>query len=348
MRRLLFSAMFLGCFLWISPLFSAMTGGDYEIYGDVFSSFQDVGSSGGGFQLYHTGGEFVSGFGAEVATGSIRIAGTLQLGETIKIGDGTSTTTFEIGNNGGTNNGVLQGANILVDIGGGCDLQQDCMAARLAEAVNAGTHNLLVDAGVDDSTSTTVDLVNVNPNATGDFPIIETVVDADVVFVGMSLTITEGIILKSGFQALERDNLSLTLSSSTLSFGTLSTEAISTTSLTMTVTTDSETGYGITLTEDTDFCTGGVDCDEDENNIDDVAAGQIVTAGTEGYGVRTTSGAGIVGADTAIDGSLPLATHPIAISGHETDVEFLVAIDESKTVAGEYAHNLTFTVTANP
>lgn len=334
--------------LWGSQLSAAMTGGDFEIFADSFSFVEDVGISGGGYQLTQTGGEFFAQNVYEAATGTISIAGVdffTVFGETFEISDGTTTSVFIFENRAGGGNGTIEFGNVVVDTGGGCDGIPGCMQARVIEAINATTHPLLVDAG--SGGADIISLVNVNPDEVGDDPIVENITDVNFTVEGMSFTPSGSYILRAGFQALERGSLSLSLSTTTLALGTLSTTEVTSTSLVMTVTSDS--GYGVSLTEDKNLCRTANNCDVDANNIDDVGAGVDVVAGTEGYGVRTSGGAGLLAADDAIDADgVAVANSANAATAQETEVIFQAALDATKSRAGSYSHTVTFSISANP
>lgn len=146
--------------------------------------------------------------------------------------------------------------------------------------------------------------------------------------------------LRGGFQAAERGILSASLSAATVALGTVTTTAVSTGSLILTVSTDSETGYTLSMTEDGNLRTNTGD------TIDDVADG-TVTAGAEEYGIQTTGLDGLLTTDTAINGSVAVASTSSTVSNRQTTVVFSAGISPT-TPAGSYQHTVTFTVTVNP
>ncbi len=146
--------------------------------------------------------------------------------------------------------------------------------------------------------------------------------------------------LRGGFQAMEKTVLSLSFNTTTVALGALSLLSIASSTVTSTVTTDSITGYSITLTEDGNLRDG-------VNDINDVADG-AVSVGAEEYGVRTIGGGGeLAGVDTAIVGGLEIATSVGAVTGQETGIQFRAAIGGT-SLAGSYAHAITATITVNP
>ena len=148
--------------------------------------------------------------------------------------------------------------------------------------------------------------------------------------------------LRAGFQAMDRENISLTLSTDALDLGTIDPAAISSSTLTATASTDYLYGYNVTITEDSDFqiATG--------HTIDDVADGSV-TAGSEEYGIMTSGAAGQYNAaDTAITATeKTIAEHASSIASQETNILFRASADQTKTRAGAYSHTVTFTATIN-
>lgn len=148
-------------------------------------------------------------------------------------------------------------------------------------------------------------------------------------------------IVEAGFQAAASGvALSATLSANSVSLSTLSASAVNSASQTLTITTNSPTGYTTTITEDGSLRSGSDD-------INDVADG-AVTLGSEEYGISTSGSAGqFNSADTAITGvaKTVATTSTIAIS-EQTAITYKAAISGS-TVAGNYSHTVTFTTTAN-
>jgi len=145
--------------------------------------------------------------------------------------------------------------------------------------------------------------------------------------------------LQGGFYFPGTGTISCTVSPTTIALGTLSTGSVSTDSLVLTVTTDSASGYATTVTEDGNLRSGGDD-------IDDVSDGSV-TAGAEEYGIVTSGGNGQLGADTAIDGSVTVASKSSEAEAVATTVTFN-ASRAAGTVAGSYSHIVTFTCSANP
>lgn len=158
----------------------------------------------------------------------------------------------------------------------------------------------------------------------------------------LSPTSTSGgtYVLNGGFQAAETGILSFSLSANSINFGTMDPVAVSSDNMQVTVSSDSENGYTVTITEDGDLRTSSGD------NIDDVADGEV-TAGKEEYGIYTTGADGLLSTDTAISGSVNVASATGQVTSRSTTVYFKVAVGAS-TVAGDYSHIITFTTTVTP
>lgn len=147
--------------------------------------------------------------------------------------------------------------------------------------------------------------------------------------------------LRGGFLNSVAGSLSYTLSKSTLSlsFGSSPLTTVASDSLIITVTTDSLTGYVTTISENGNLVSGA-------NNINDVADG-TVTAGAEEYGIKTSGGNGVLTNDTAINGTVTVASASTPVASSATTVLFRAAVSQS-TISGSYSHAVTFSITANP
>lgn len=157
----------------------------------------------------------------------------------------------------------------------------------------------------------------------------------------VSATSSEGgnFVLLGGFLAAEPGSLSFSLDSNSIALGTLTTAAVSTGSVTMTVTTISDTGYTVSISEDGNLRTsGGADIDD---------ASGVVTAGSEAYGISTSGADGLLASDTAISGAVNVASNAASVSGNTVAVTFS-ASKTNNTPAGDYSHVVTFTATVNP
>lgn len=343
------------CFLFIfilllpTTLSAAMTGGDFEIYADSFSVVQDqLTTSGGNFTLTNTGGE-PSGILGSTATGTIVVGMSgmdfgIEADPTFTLGDGIVTTTFKFENGAGMMNGELTGSGqVIVDTGGGGGGFISGMTNRVAEAINSV--NALVEIYAVSDGVDTVTLTNIRTSGVdGNVPITENIAGSFVV-TGMSGggNISTGIVLKGGFQAMERASLSMSVDPSTVALGQLSLAAVSSGSVVMTVTTDSSSGYAVSATEDGNLRKGVGGANDDINDVVD----GTVSAGSEEYGIVTSGGGGLLAVDTALSGTLSVASSNSNVTAQQTTITFKAAIGSSSR-AGSYSHIVTFTATANP
>lgn len=147
-------------------------------------------------------------------------------------------------------------------------------------------------------------------------------------------------VLNAGFQQAAGNSVTLSLGAETVSLGALSTSAVASSALTATVSTESETGYTLSVSEDGNLRVGS-------EEINDVADG-AVSAGAEEYGIRTSGTNGLLNSvDTAISNNLNIGSSLASVSGDIITINFKAAIS-SATVFGSYSHIITFTLTANP
>ena len=111
----------------------------------------------------------------------------------------------------------------------------------------------------------------------------------------------------------------------------------------ITVTTDSVTGYGMTLVENDNLRIVGHDDDPDPD-IDDIdtAINTTIDAGTEEYGITTDAVT-----YEPISGSVSVASSLSPVSSSVTTLGFGMAISQS-TLAGSYSQTITLTLTVNP
>lgn len=317
-----------------------LVGGNYRIYADSFSVIEDTYSTGGNYGLFSTGGEFSAGIIQAPISGTITVAsGSLatDFDDTFTISDGYVTTTFKFFNFAGGNSGLVDGGQVVVDTGGGgADTIED-FADQIVIAINSSTHSLQVTA-THDTNDGLILLTNDHGEDVGVVPMTEDITDPTVMtFSGMSRE-AGNYALRGGFQAMELSALSLTLSTTSIALGTLALDSVASSSLTATVTSDG--GYSVSITEDGNLRDGA-------NDIDDIGAGNV-TAGTEGYGIRTSGAQGQVnGSDTAVTGgSLTVASSNSSASAVATTVDFRAAVD-TDSLAGSYSHTVTFSISSS-
>lgn len=137
---------------------------------------------------------------------------------------------------------------------------------------------------------------------------------------------------------------SLSKNSISLDFGADPTAIVVSDSVTLTVSTDSTSGFTAVVTEDGNLRSGG-------NDIDDVTDGDI-TAGTEEYGIKNTATSGDVSSSisssySAIANNLTVLSGTKPVTGVSGTFTFAAAV-ATATQSGSYAHTVTFSVVANP
>ncbi len=318
-----------------------MTGGGFAIYADSFSIVSDEYTTGGNFGLFGTAGEFGAGIIQSPIQGSIvqvdEYIAHSNLTHEITIGDGVVTTTFALRNGAGLLNGQLLdgvGPEIVIDWGGAASTNQGLLSDRIAQAINAETHNLAIYAQSDGVDS--VFLTNIRTEGAQAVAIVENITEDAMTFSGMSQNGTRS--LRGGFQAMELGAVSLTFNTTTVNLSDLTLLSVASSSITATVTSDG--GYVLSAQEDGNLRTG-------IHDIDDVIGGAVV-AGTEGYGIRTSGDDGQQnGADVALTGiDLTIASNIGSVVGEDTIIDFRAAIDQD-SIGGDYSHIVTFTITSS-
>lgn len=152
-------------------------------------------------------------------------------------------------------------------------------------------------------------------------------------------TSANGFVLRGGFQAQEKGILSFSASGSSVNLGALTSASVSSGSVIFTISTDSETGYTLSATEDGNLRSG-------VNDIDDVSDG-TVTAGSEEYGISASGSDSSLASDTALSGTVTVASNSGTVTVRQTTVSFKAGISGS-TADGTYSHSVIFSATANP
>jgi hypothetical protein len=156
---------------------------------------------------------------------------------------------------------------------------------------------------------------------------------------GFATTTSGGTFeLRAGFQAMEQGSLSFLVFPSSVDLGALTKASVSSGEATATVSTNSPTGYSISLTEDGDFRSG-------TDVIDDVSDGEV-TAGSEEYGFVTSGADALISSDTAVSNGVAIASYGSPATSRETATTFKASVT-ANTPVGSYSHIVTFTVTAN-
>ncbi|MBF8280586.1 MAG: hypothetical protein HW383_359 [Candidatus Magasanikbacteria bacterium] len=147
----------------------------------------------------------------------------------------------------------------------------------------------------------------------------------------------------SGFIASSPDpSITANLSTSNISLGTLSDSAVRTDSHTITVTTNSPTGYTTTMTTDGNLrdCCG--------HNITGVGDGSV-SAGSNEYGIRTSGSEGQQNSsDIAPSASgFVIASASGPITSSQTTITFKAAMASAGLTPGSYSQSVTYTTVGN-
>lgn len=135
--------------------------------------------------------------------------------------------------------------------------------------------------------------------------------------------------IRGGYQAMDWDFISLTISSSSLDLGLANVSQVNQASTTATVTTESPEGYDLTVSN----VTG--------THLTDVADG-AVTAGSEEYGVAVSGANASFDNDRGLAIGLSVASSTIAATAAATVLTFKAAIS-GVTTFGIYTQTITLT-----
>ncbi|MBI5728994.1 MAG: hypothetical protein HY983_01990 [Candidatus Magasanikbacteria bacterium] len=148
-------------------------------------------------------------------------------------------------------------------------------------------------------------------------------------------TVTSGSYeLRGGFQAAEKDEtLSFTVSNSSLDLGTLSRTQVSSASTALTVTSNSLTGYSVSISGASGIMPNGV-------------GDGAVSADSEEYGVAASGADSAVSGDVSVVSGRVLASANTAVIGSETTLTFKASINAA-SVGGTYSQAVTLTASAN-
>jgi hypothetical protein len=155
------------------------------------------------------------------------------------------------------------------------------------------------------------------------------------------LTTSTSYTISGGYQAMDRVSLSLSISDSSLDLGNLSTSQVSSDNTTVTVTTESDTGYNLGMSAES--WSGTALADVSDNTV---------TAGAEEYGFSIT-GLDVNNSLLSIDndiGNLVLAGTTVmssstSVTNSTSTLTFKASIG-SGTGTGSRAHTVTLTLSA--
>jgi hypothetical protein len=139
--------------------------------------------------------------------------------------------------------------------------------------------------------------------------------------------------IRAGYQYMERGYLSIIVATPSLNLGTLSTSSVSSASTDVTVSTDSATGYNMSISA----VSGSV--------ITAVGDG-AVSAGSEEYGFSASGSDSQIVGDVAVAASTLVAATSTPTGGGVTNMTFKASINGS-TASGNYSQTVTVSASAN-
>jgi hypothetical protein len=139
--------------------------------------------------------------------------------------------------------------------------------------------------------------------------------------------------IKAGYQFMERGSLGISINPTSINLGELTSNAISTDISTIEVSTDSETGYSLSIT-----AVSG-------SSLTMVSDGEV-TAGSEEYGLSATGSDSLLSGDVAIVNGLLISSATTPTYNNETALSFKASMSASSP-AGSYSQNLTLTASTN-
>ncbi len=140
-------------------------------------------------------------------------------------------------------------------------------------------------------------------------------------------------IIHGGYQGAELGSLTMTLSASSVNLGTLTTGAVASGSSVVTISTDSNTGYTLSVGSASGSSLTGV-------------SDGAVTAGVEEYGVAVAGTDRAFSTDQAVTPGLVLASFNAPVNNSQSTLTFKAAISGSSS-AGAYNQTVTLAASAN-
>lgn len=143
--------------------------------------------------------------------------------------------------------------------------------------------------------------------------------------------------VKGGFQGAEFGILTFSVSNNTIALGTLSTSAVASASTVATVSTNSDTGYTLSVAS------------VSGSSLAAIGSG-TVTAGTEGYGVAVSGADAQYANDKSVAAGLALSSISHPITSDQTTLTFKAAISSSSGSASgatSYSQSVVVSVSAN-
>ncbi len=155
-------------------------------------------------------------------------------------------------------------------------------------------------------------------------------------------TLGEGVIsqtsgatynINAGYQAMVLGSLSMNISNNSIDLGDLNASSVSVASTTVTITTDAQTGYSLSVQS------------VSGSGLTAVSDGEV-TAGQEEYGLAVVGTDAVTTTDQGIMAGLVLANNAGPVIGRQSELVFKAAISPS-TPSGARSQSITVGVSAN-
>ncbi len=147
-------------------------------------------------------------------------------------------------------------------------------------------------------------------------------------------TTSSSYIVRGGYQSMEVGTLSMTISVASLGLGELSPSQVKGASTVVSITSDSTTGYALTV--------GGVS----GASITGVADG-TVTAGSEEYGFAVAGADAAFSGDKAIAPGLVIASSDSVVLNRLATLTFKASINLDSRPAASYSQSITLSASTN-
>jgi len=139
--------------------------------------------------------------------------------------------------------------------------------------------------------------------------------------------------IRAGYQYMVSGYLTMALSANSVNLGNLSQTAVNAAASTVTISTDSWTGYTLSISAVSGTAVASV-------------SDGVVTAGSEEYGVAAAGGQSAVSGDVAIAAGTTVASSALPIDSSQTVLTFKASIGPSSS-AGARSQTVTLTASAN-
>jgi hypothetical protein len=222
--------------------------------------------------------------------------------------------------------------------------------------VIAASSVITIRIGTNAVIGTTGDKQITNPNTSGSKTIAITGTFTDTGSIAVPIATDDQVVVSASIDP----SITFTLSSTTAALGTMTTGAVAASAaITLTMGTNAGSGYGVTIQDEGSGASDGLYKSAAPTRLIDSNTADL-TAGTEGYGARATTGTGSptivapynqagtnpVGALQRTAQSMITYSGPTGVTNQTATLIFRAAISAS-TSAGSYADTATLIMTGN-